>query len=165
MSIGFVIQIFSGFYMASFDVNVTIVDVGINSVLQGFAVGIIWVPLTVATFATPHPRYLAEGSVIYHLPRNLGSSDFIALSVTVVIYATATNYAGLTEFISEFNKSLALPWILGAWSMDGAQSLAGLSGEIGRQAAMIGYINAFKMYALAGLAVLPLIFFVRPAQS
>jgi DHA2 family multidrug resistance protein len=165
MSLGFLIQVASGMYMASFDVNTTIFDVGVNSVLQGLAVGIIWVPLTVATFATLEPRYLAEGSAIYHLLRNLGSSIFISLSVTLVIVSTATNYAGMTELISDYNKALALPWLLGAWNADGVQGLAALSGEIGRQAAMIGYINAFKAYALASFAVLPLILLVRMPKT
>ena len=165
MSLGFLIQVASGMYMASFDVNTTIFDVGVNSVLQGLAVGIIWVPLTVATFATLEPRYLAEGSAIYHLLRNLGSSIFISLSVTLVIVSTATNYAGMTELISDYNKALALPWLLGAWNADGVQGLAALSGEIGRQAAMIGYINAFKAYALASFAGLPLILLVRMPKT
>ncbi len=165
MGLGYLIQVASGLYMASFDINTTIFDVGANSVLQGLAVGIIWVPLTVATFATLEPRYLAEGSAIYHLLRNLGSSVFISLSVTLVIISTATNYAGMTELISDYNKALALPWLLGAWSADGVQGLAALSGEIGRQAAMIGYINAFKAYALASFAVLPLILLVRMPKT
>ncbi len=165
ISLGYLIQVVSGIYMASFDINTTIFDVGVNSVLQGLAVGIIWVPLTVATFATLEPRYLAEGSAIYHLLRNLGSSIFISLSVTLVIVSTATNYAGMTELISDYNKALALPWLLGAWSADGVQGLAALSGEIGRQAAMIGYINAFKIYALASFAVLPLILLVRMPKT
>ena len=114
-----------------------------------------------ATFATLESRYLAEGSSVYHLLRNLGSSIFISLSVTLVIVSTATNYAGLTEFISDYNKALSLPWLLGAWRADSMTGLAALSGEIGRQAAMIGYINAFKAYALASAAVLPLIILVR----
>jgi DHA2 family multidrug resistance protein len=161
ITLGYSLQVISGLHMASFDLNVTIVDVGINSILQGLAVGIIWVPLTMATFATLNPRYLAEGSAIYHLLRNLGSSIFISLSVTLVIVSTATNQAGMTELITAYNKLLTMPWVIGAWSTENAGSLAALSGEIGRQAAMIGYINAYKAYAIASAAVLPLIFFVR----
>ena len=118
-------------------------------------------PLTMATFATLDSRYLAEGSSIYHLLRNLGSSIFISLSVTLVIVSTATNYAGMSELISDYNKALTLPWLLGAWSADSTRGLAALGSEIGRQAAMIGYINAFKAYAVASAAVLPLIILVR----
>jgi DHA2 family multidrug resistance protein len=42
----------------------------------------------------------------------------------------------------------------------GFLALAAISGEVERQAAMIGYINAFYMYALTALAVAPLILLV-----
>ncbi|MBT3535444.1 MAG: DHA2 family efflux MFS transporter permease subunit [Rhodospirillaceae bacterium] len=161
MTMGFLMQVASGLHMSSFDINTTIMDVGLNSTLQGLAIGIIWVPLTVAAFATLDNRHLAEASAVYHLLRNLGSAIFISLSVTVVIISTASNYAGMTEFISEYNKVLTLPWSLGAWNMDSTKGLAALSGELGRQAALIGYINAFKGYTFASLAVLPLIALVR----
>ena len=161
ITIGFLLQVASGLHMSSFDTNATIFDVGINSVLQGMAVGIIWVPLTVAAFATLDNKYLDEASAVYHMLRNLGSAVFISLSVTVVIISTAENYAGMTEFISDFNKVLSLPWSLGAWDTGSNPSLAALSSEMGRQAALIGYINAFKAYTIASLAVLPLIALVR----
>ena len=161
ITIGFLLQVASGLHMSSFDTNATIFDVGINSVLQGMAVGIIWVPLTVAAFATLDNKYLDEASAVYHMLRNLGSAVFISLSVTVVIISTAENYAGMTQFISDFNKVLSLPWSLGAWDTGSNPSLAALSSEMGRQAALIGYINAFKAYTITSLAVLPLIALVR----
>ena len=145
ITIGFLLQVASGLHMSSFDTNATIFDVGINSVLQGMAVGIIWVPLTVAAFATLDNKYLDEASAVYHMLRNLGSAVFISLSVTVVIISTAENYAGMTEFISDFNKVLSLPWSLGAWDTGSNPSLAALSSEMGRQAALIGYINALSL--------------------
>ena len=161
ISIGFLIQVASGLHMSSFDANATIIDVGLNSVLQGMAVGIIWVPLTVATFATLDDKFLDEASAVYHMLRNLGSAVFISLSVTIVIISTSANYAEMNEFISDFNKVLTLPWSLGAWNTDSGASLAALSSEMDRQAALIGYINAFKAYTIASLTVLPLIALVR----
>lgn len=161
MSLGFLLQAISGYLMAGFDTNVTTADIAINSVMQGLAVGIIWVPLTVATFSSLEPRYLAEGSAIYHLLRNLGSSLYISLSVTLVIVTTRINYAGLAENISDFNKLLGFPSVMGAWSTDSPRALAHLGGEVGRQAAMIGYLNAFEAYMFASLAVIPMILMVR----
>lgn len=161
MTLGFLIQGFSGFLMSGFDTNVTTTDVAVNSLMQGFAVGIIWVPLTIATFATLESRYLAEGSAIFHLLRNLGSSFYISLCVTLVIVTTRINYAGLTEYITAFNKLLSFPGVMGGWSTDGPRALAHLGGEVGRQAALIGYLNAFKAYMFTSLAVIPLILAVR----
>lgn len=161
MCLGFLLQAYSGYLMAGFDVNVTTLDIAINSMMQGLAVGIIWVPLTVATFATMDSRYLAEGSAIFHLLRNLGSSLYISLSVTLVIVTTRINYAGMTEFITDFNKLMDFSAVMGSWSIQSPQALAHLSGEVGRQAALIGYLNAFEAYMFSSLAVIPLILMVK----
>jgi len=164
ISVGFVAQALSGWYMAGFDLNVTEFDVGITSFVQGVSVGMVWVPMTMATFANIEGRHLAECSAVYHLLRNLGSSIFISLSITVVIRTAVANYAGMTEHISPFNESLVYHSVTGAWRTDSTAGLAAISGEIHRQALMIGYINAFGLYTLASLAVLTLVVLVRPPR-
>jgi len=39
-------------------------------------IGIIWVPLTIASFATLDNRFWPEAMAIFHLLRNIGSSYF-----------------------------------------------------------------------------------------
>jgi DHA2 family multidrug resistance protein len=126
-----------------------------NSLLQGFAVGVIWVPLTVVTFDTLDPSDRAEAAAVLHLLRNVGSSFFISLSVAEIVHATGSNYSRMVELLSPYNAALSLPWVMGEWSLDSLSGIAKVSKEIGRQAAMIGYLNAFMMYTVAsGLAFL-----------
>ena len=66
----------------------------------------------------------------------------------------------MTELISPYNRALALP-DTGGWSIDSVTGLAALSREIGRQAAMIGYLNAFGMYTAASAAAILLVFLAR----
>ena len=56
---------------------------------------------------------------------------------------------------------LSYPGLLGAWNVDSVRGLAAVSGEIQRQALMIGYINAFGLYTLTSLGVLALIMLMR----
>ena len=56
---------------------------------------------------------------------------------------------------------MSFPAVMGAWSADGPRALAHLGGEVGRQAALIGYLNAFEAYMFTCLAVVPLILMVR----
>jgi DHA2 family multidrug resistance protein len=93
--------------------------------------------------------------------RYIGSSAFISISVAVVLHTGQENYARLTEFVTPFNDLLANPSWVGPWGLENLSGIASLSGEVGRQAAMIGYINAFTAYTVLSLAVLPLVFFVR----
>ena len=66
------------------------------------------------------------------------------------------------RFLSSFfNEALSLPAVVGAWDLGDPRSLASLSAEMNRQAAMLGYIDAFWAFALAAVVVLPLIALVR----
>jgi len=62
MSVGFLIQVASGLWMLTFDLNVTMDILVWNSLIQGFAVGIIWVPLSVVAFDTLEPSHRAEAA-------------------------------------------------------------------------------------------------------
>ena len=78
-----------------------------------------------------------------------------------MIRSTASNYSRMTEFITPYNKTLTMPGLPAQWSLDGTASLLTLSNEILRQAAMIGYVNAFYLMAFAALAAMPLAAFMR----
>ena len=62
--------------------------------LQGMAIGIFWVPLTVTTFATLETRHMPEAMALFHLLRNIGSSFFISICVAEIVRATARITAG-----------------------------------------------------------------------
>lgn len=147
------------------NLNTTPFEFMLNGIIQGFAVGTIWVPLTVVTFSTLDPKHLDETSSIYHLLRNLGSSFFISLSVTEVVRSTAMNYEHMTEYISPFNQLLSLPWVAGPRALDTVEGLARMSEEILHQAALISYLNAFGLYTLASAAAIPLIIFVSSPRN
>ena len=161
MSAGFLIQVASGLWMLTFDLNVTMQILVANSLIQGFAVGIIWVPLSVVTFDTLAVSDRAEAASVFHLLRNIGSSFFISLSIAEIVRATGANYSRMTEMISPYNPTLSLPWATGGWSFDTAAGLAKGAHEIGRQAAMIGYLNAFMMYTIASALAVALVLTVR----
>jgi DHA2 family multidrug resistance protein len=161
MTIGFGLQVISGLWLMSINLDVDMFTLMANSALQGGAVGIIWVPLTIASFATLENRYWPEAMAVFHLLRNIGSSFFISLCVADIVRVTAQNYSRMTELISPFNFRLSLPWVMGGWSTDSLSGLARLSKEINRQAAMIGYIDAFAMYTAASELAMVLVMMVR----
>ncbi len=161
MMVGFSLQVVSGLWLMSIDLNVGMDVLAANSMLQGMAIGSIWVPLTIASFATLESRYWPEAMAIFHLLRNIGSSFFISMCVADIVRATAQNYSRLSEMISPFNERLALPWVMGGWQADTVPGLARLSKEINRQAALIGYLDAFAMYTAASAAAMLLVILVK----
>ncbi len=161
LSIGTLLTGISGLMMATFEFNVPPSQIAVAGVIQGIGGGLMWVPLTVVCFATLPSRLLSDGSAIFHLLRNFGTSLFISLSVMTVVRSAQINYSGLSERVGPFNEALRLSSISGAWTIDNAPGLFGLSGEIERQSSMIGYENAFLLYAIVCFSTLPLLLFVR----
>ena len=115
-------------------------------------------------FDTLAPKDRAEASSVFHLLRNMGSSFFISISIAEIVRATGANYAYMTELVSHYSRVLSLPWAMGGWDADSVGGLARLSKEINRQAAMLGYINAFGLYTLCSALAIPLILMVRPGR-
>jgi DHA2 family multidrug resistance protein len=70
----------------------------------------------------------------------------------------------MTELISPYNKTLSLPWVMGGWAVDSVPGLAKLANEINRQAAMIGYVNAFGLYTATSIAAILVVMLARRRQ-
>ena len=157
---GFLLQAVCGWWLMQLDLNVDMGTLMLNSLFQGIAIGVIWVPLTLATFQNIPGSSLAEATAVYHLLRNIGSSFFISICVTEIVRSTSANYSRMSEMLNPFNRMLELPWVMGAWDADSVTGLAKLSKEIARQSAMLGYINAFGLYTLASALAVPLALFV-----
>jgi MFS transporter, DHA2 family, multidrug resistance protein len=157
---GFLLQMVSGLWLMAIDLNVDMNTLMLNSLVQGIAIGVIWVPLTLVTFSNVSAANLAEGTAVYHLLRNIGSSFFISICVAEIVRATSANYSRLVELVNPYNKALALPFVTGGWDYETVQGLARLSKEVNRQAAMIGYINAFGLYTACSALAIPLVLLI-----
>jgi DHA2 family multidrug resistance protein len=147
----------SGWAMSLYDLNVTLGSLSWASALQGFGCGVLWVPLAVITFSTMPQRLFPEASAFFHLLRNLGTSVFVALSVTLLIRTSKIRYSEMVESVTVYDERLNFPGVIGSGAVDWTSSLERLAAEITRQSAMIGYDNAFYFYALTCLVALPVL--------
>jgi DHA2 family multidrug resistance protein len=134
-----------------------------TGVIQGFGLGFLFIPLQTVAFLTLHPRLRTEASAVFNLVRNLGSSIGISIVAAELATNIQTNHAELAERITLFNPNLPAagfdPNALLAPA--GAQTAALLNAMINAQAAMIAYIDDFKLMALITLAALPLLLLFR----
>ncbi len=165
LTFGFLCQALSGWAISQYDINLTYFGVAWTGALQGLGIGMTWVPLTLIMFSTIKPEFLDDASAVFHMLRNFASSLFISISVAVVIQSTFINSAELGAPLSEFSKALTLPWVTGILDFTTPQGLTVVSGEVTRQAAMIGYINAFRLFAIVSIIPIPLIWMARMPKN
>ena len=143
--------------MAGFNTDVDAFTVVWTGLVQGFGLGMFFVPLNVCTFATLDERYRTEAAGIFNLARNLGSSVAISMLVALVTRYTQINRAELGSRVSAFDAG-SLPEL---WSPGAAAGAAALDAELVRQAAAIAYVNDFKLMTLVALAAMPLVLLFR----
>ncbi len=140
-------------------------DVVWTGFVQGAGLGLFYVPMFALAFSTLPPRYRTEGTGLFQLMRNIGSSISVSIFATLLARNTTVNYAVLAEHINPFNRAFADPSLSGAWALDRAQGLAALDVEVTRQATMIAYANDFYLLVICTLATLPLLLLLRPANT
>ena len=78
-----------------------------------------------------------------------------------VIRSAKVNYAEMVERITPFNEALHYQAVTGLWHVDSVLGLAAISREVGRQAQMIGYGNAFYLYTVISFATVPFLLLVK----
>ena len=155
LGIGFAITAFSLWQMTRYTLVLSQSDIVWPGVIQGLGLGLVFVPLSAATFATLSPEMRAEGTAIYSLIRNIGSSIGIALVQTLLVRNTQTVHAALAEHVTSDNPALLQ-------NLATPEAAAALNNEITRQASMISYVDDFWLMMILTLCVIPLLLLVKP---
>jgi DHA2 family multidrug resistance protein len=143
--------------MTHFDLSMDSMPFVTTGIIQGLGIGLLFVPLSVTAFATLTPALRSEGTSVYTLVRNLGSSVGISLMQALDTRQTSVAHADMAAQVQPGNPVFAA----GVGPMD----LATLNGEITRQAAMVALIDVFKLMLLLTFAIAPLLFIMRKPKA
>ncbi|HSV03328.1 MAG TPA: DHA2 family efflux MFS transporter permease subunit [Phenylobacterium sp.] len=146
--------------MTHFDLSMSARFVIVSGLIQGFGIGFLFVPLSTLAFATVPPVLRPEGSSLYTLIRNLGSSIGISIMEAQVVSRSAEAHSGLASQIDMSNPVVraTLPPGMNPSTAAGAMTL---NNEVTRQAAMVGYVTVFHIMLYVTLACIPLLLLMR----
>jgi len=152
--------------MTRFTTDITAWDIVRTGVTQGLGLGFVFVPLSTITFATLAPRYRNEGTALFSLMRNIGSSIGISVVITYLAQRTQANHAALAGYLNPFSLPLRYAAEQGVYDLATPQGLAVLNAEATRQAALLAYLQDFRLMMWVALAAVPLIALLRsPAKT
>ncbi len=161
LATGFLISAIALWQMTGYTLVLSESDIVWPGIIQGFGLGMIFVPLSAATFGTLQSSLRPDGTAIYSLVRNIGSSIGISIVQTLATRNAGIAHANLAAQVTRFNP-LAYSGGFDASSLPG---LAAINQEITRQAAMIAYVDDFVLMLIATLLVMPLILLIRPPRK
>jgi DHA2 family multidrug resistance protein len=135
-----------------------------TGVLQGMGLGFMFVPLSTITFATLPPQYRTQGTALYSLMRNIGSSIGISMVIFLLTRNTQILHAEIAGNVTPFNDALHKFNVAQIWNLATVTGRSALNAEVTRQANIIAYANDFKLMMLVSLAALPFILLLHPAK-
>lgn len=158
---GFAITAFSLWQMCGYSLELSQGDIVWPGMIQGVGLGLVFIPLSTATFATLHPALRQQGTAIFSLVRNIGSGIGISLVQTLLVRNTQINHAALAEHITYANPALQDPALAAFYSPAHPLGLAMLNAEITRQASMIAYLDDFWLMLLMTLTAMPLLLLIK----
>ena len=130
------------------------------SLLQGFGLGFLFVPLNTVALSSVTPQLLTQATAMWTLIRNLGSSIGVSIVIANLTNKTILMHARLAESITPFNQALADP---AAAMLDPKTEMgrALLEQVMTQQAAIIAYANDFKLMMVMTIVAFPLIVLIR----
>ncbi|HEV2099083.1 MAG TPA: DHA2 family efflux MFS transporter permease subunit [Stellaceae bacterium] len=158
---GFLLTAVSMWQMSCFSLDMGMTPVIISGLLQGFGLGCTQVPLNIIALSTLPRHILTQGTAIRSLMRNLGGSLGISILVATLAENTQIVHARLIESLRPDNPLAQAPYLAAPFSLTKPIGMAALNAEVTRQAAMVAYVDDFKLIMLIALASLPLLLLLR----
>ncbi len=160
--LGLVMTAASLWFMTDFSPQMGSGPVIWTGVLQGLGLGLVFVPLSTIAFSTIDARYRADATSLFSLVRNIGSSIGISIVSVMLTRNIQTNHVELGAAINPYNP--VLQQVSPSAVAGNLTSLSQLDGLVNVQAAMISYIDDFKLMMIVTLCAIPLALILRKPQ-
>jgi MFS transporter, DHA2 family, multidrug resistance protein len=170
ITFGCVVSASALFVMAGWDLGLDYRHAVEARMLQSFGLAFLFIPINVAAFAYVPKEKTNMGTGIINLARNIGASVGIATVTTMLDRRAQFHMARLTERANELSAAyrnmlngiqLKLVSAGSTAAHASAQAHAMVYGTIQRQAAMLAFLDDFKMLGIVFFAVIPILLLMR----
>ena len=166
---GFGILAFSSYTFSHINLQIAMVNVAAPNIVNGFATGFIFVPLTTMAMGTLEKHEMGNATGVYNLMRNLGGSFGIAVFTTLLARGAQSHQQILVGHLTPENPILrsnldALGrYVAGLVGPAAAarDAYALLYSEVVRQATMLAYADNFRLLTVLAISCVPLVLLFR----
>jgi DHA2 family multidrug resistance protein len=175
VAFGLILGAFTNFWLSWLDLSAGYWDLFWPQFFQGFALGLLFVPLTTITMAPIPKERMGNATSLFNLMRNQAGGIGIAFVTTMLARRRAFHTAILTTHITQYGSTSAsyLEGLRNSFMARGAdivtatqRAYAAAGGMVARQAAALSFIDLFWLMALFFLVMVPLLFFMsRPEHA
>lgn len=134
-------------------------------IIQGFGIGLAYISLSALAFSTLSNSLINEGTAFFNLTRNIGSSIGISMVESLLTRNIQIIHSQLSEHIMPYNFFEKTASMTQHLKMNTLSGLAALNMSITNQAAMIAYLNDYKLMMIITLCSIPLLFLLKKEKD
>jgi DHA2 family multidrug resistance protein len=168
LACGFAILGYSTLLLSHVNLSISMTSVALPNLINGFATGFIFVPLTTMTMGRLRQEEIGNAAGIYNLMRNIGGSVGIASAATFLVRGTQIHQSYLAANVTAGNPAVAemLYGLQTKFYLGGAdpytahqKALGTLYGIVQQQASLLAYGDNFRLLGFLSLLCIPLALF------
>jgi MFS transporter, DHA2 family, multidrug resistance protein len=170
ISFGCIVSASALFVMAGWDLGLDYGHAVRARMLQSFGLAFLFIPINVAAFAYVPREKTNMGTGIINLARNIGASVGIATVTTMLERRTQAHQARLMDHVNTLSQAYhnmlngTQARLISAGSglaEAGSRATGMIYSTVQRQAAMLAFIDNFKMLGVVFFAVIPVLLLLR----
>lgn len=168
ITVGLGLAAWSLWMMSGFSLEMGWMPIVTSGVIQGFGLGLVFVPLSTVAFSTLDPSERTDATSLYSLIRNIGSSVGISVASTLLTQNTQINHALLGAAINPsrlpLDSYLEKLATLGSGG-DPRLGWAAIDLVVNAQAAVMAYLTDFQVMMVITLVAAPIVLLLRPVKA
>ncbi len=173
ITLGFVTNGVTMYWLATLNLNAGFWDFFWPQFIQGIGLGLLFVPLTTVTVDRIRPEAMGAATSLFNLMRNIGGSVGIATIETMLSRSRQMHSRVLAAHVDPYSppaqslfQNLQSAFVSRGSDLATAtqRASAALHGMVQRQAAMLSFIDGFKVVAVVFVILIPFVFIMRKPQ-
>jgi DHA2 family multidrug resistance protein len=172
--VGFAIGALTMFMLSGLNLNAGYWDIFWPQVLQGGAMACIFVPLSAAAMSHVTRERMGNATSIFNLMRNIGGSVGIAVMTTLLARRQQFHQSRLVEHIrpGQPHVEAMLHQFTRFFILKGSDPITAshraygaIFGQVQQSAAMLSFVEAFKIMGVVFLAMIPLVALLKDPKK
>jgi DHA2 family multidrug resistance protein len=153
------------FFMTGWTDQTGVPEIIVLSILQGFGLGLVFVPLSTVAFLTLPNHLRTDGTSMLTLLRNVASSIGISVVIVQLTEGARRTYAILSEHINPFNHALQMPDVRSMIDLGSDAGRAMADAMVGMQSQIIAFSLDYQLVMVVTLCAIPLAIMIGSTKA
>ncbi len=169
---GIAVRALSLFMLGALNLQMGMWNIIWPNIINGFANGFLFVPLTTLTVATLSNEEMGRGTGLYNLTRNLGASFGISIVTTLLVRGQQRHQDLMAGHLTAANPAFVQlrRQLTGVFTSHGLglplqRAYAMIYETFRQQASLWAYVTDFRLLAILSLACIPFLLLFRQGEK